>query len=346
MSLVEKPLFLNVNTFQVSSCVFFKMDGMCQRLLLGLWTLLFLVLLSHACNDAICASRVSKCQLIKCCECDMSDKKNCSCCHDCQICLSRLYAECCSCVGLCPPPDPNDVPYKSSTIEILLDPIPDLFNVLTIEDDVQKRWSSFRYQVRKDAVSYTMDRLADMETAVALHNNNNMVEMSQKVEMVNCTVAFMADCLSLKKCKTSCKSMGAARYRWFHDFGCCQCVGDTCPGYGLSEPHCLNCPRLDKAEDEKDEESEGEEFVDDVYEYMENVAADDMNSKRTEEGDNLLPEMEDFEGKVEKDVENSKDTETVTMEEAENPEGDNDKYDENLMHTLEKSDQHENPTEV
>lgn len=70
--------------------------------------------------------------------------------------------------GLCPPPDPNDVPYKSSTIEILLDPIPDLFNVLTIEDDAQKRWSSFRYQVRKDAVSYTMDRLADMETAVAL----------------------------------------------------------------------------------------------------------------------------------------------------------------------------------
>lgn len=319
------------------------MDRLCQRLLLGLGTLLFLVLLAHACNDAICASRVSKCQLIKCCECDMSDKKNCTCCHDCQICLSRLYAECCSCVGLCPPPDPNDVPYKSSTIEILLDPIPDLFNVLTIEDDAQKRWSSFRYQVRKDAVSYTMDRLADMETAVALHNPNNMVEMSQKVEMVNCTVAFMADCLSLKKCKTSCKSMGAARYRWFHDYGCCQCVGDTCPGYGLSEPRCLNCPRQDKMEDD--------EFVDDVYEYMENVAADGTNTKRQDE-DNLLPEkyteldqMDTLEKEKEisvfEDTQNSDDTEKVTLEEAENPEDGIKKN----THTLEK-DQHEKPEEV
>lgn len=273
----------------------------------------------------------------------MSDKKNCTCCHDCQICLSRLYAECCSCVGLCPPPDPNDVPYKSSTIEILLDPIPDLFNVLTIEDDAQKRWSSFRYQVRKDAVSYTMDRLADMETAVALHNPSNMVEMSQKVEMVNCTVAFMADCLSLKKCKTSCKSMGAARYRWFHDYGCCQCVGDTCPGYGLSEPRCLNCPRQDKMEDD--------EFVDDVYEYMENVAADGTNTKRQDE-DNLLPEkyteldqMDTLEKEKEisvfEDTQNSDDTEKVTLEEAENPE---DAIKKNT-HTLEK-DQHEKPEEV
>ena len=171
-----------------------------------------------------------------------------------------------------------------------------------------------------------------------------MVEMSQKVEMVNCTVAFMADCLSLKKCKTSCKSMGAARYRWFHDFGCCQCVGDTCPGYGLSEPHCLNCPRLDKMEDDKEED---DKLVDNVYEYMENVAADGANSKRQDE-DNLLPEKYaelEKNGKLmaekktlDKDTENGEDTEQATLEEAEITE---DAIQEN-MHTLEK-DQHEKP---
>lgn len=51
---------------------------------------------------------------------------------------------------------------------------------------------------------------------------------------LNCTVAFMSQCYSLRKCKESCKSMGAARYRWFHEQGCCQCIGDTCVSYGLN----------------------------------------------------------------------------------------------------------------
>lgn len=51
---------------------------------------------------------------------------------------------------------------------------------------------------------------------------------------LNCTVAFMSQCYSLRKCKESCKSMGAARYRWFHEQGCCQCIGDTCISYGLN----------------------------------------------------------------------------------------------------------------
>ena len=51
------------------------------------------------CNEAQCASLVTKCMLLKSCECDMSDKKNCPCCKDCHRCLSQLYTECCSCVG-------------------------------------------------------------------------------------------------------------------------------------------------------------------------------------------------------------------------------------------------------
>lgn len=60
-------------------------------------------------------------------------------------------------------------------------------------------------------------------------------------DQTNCTVAFMADCMPLNKCKSSCSSMGASAYRWFHD-GCCQCVGPNCINYGVSESKCRMCP--------------------------------------------------------------------------------------------------------
>lgn len=52
----------------------------------------------YACNEAICASVVSKCMLTQSCKCDLKD---CSCCKDCFSCLGYLYSECCSCVGKC-----------------------------------------------------------------------------------------------------------------------------------------------------------------------------------------------------------------------------------------------------
>ena len=61
--------------------------------------LCLLLHLTEACNEAICASLVSKCLLIKSCDCNMSDKSNCACCGECQLCLAKLYSECCSCVG-------------------------------------------------------------------------------------------------------------------------------------------------------------------------------------------------------------------------------------------------------
>ena len=54
---------------------------------------------SDACNEATCAPQVSKCMLLKSCECDMSNKDNCTCCKDCQVCLASLYIDCCTCVG-------------------------------------------------------------------------------------------------------------------------------------------------------------------------------------------------------------------------------------------------------
>lgn len=54
-------------------------------------------------------------------------------------------------------------------------------------------------------------------------------------------MAFMSKCMSAHRCKQSCKSMGAAKYRWTHNEGCCQCIGHTCIDYGLNEPLCLQC---------------------------------------------------------------------------------------------------------
>lgn len=51
---------------------------------------------ASACNEAVCASIVSKCMLTQSCKCEL---RNCTCCKECFNCLDYLYAECCSCVG-------------------------------------------------------------------------------------------------------------------------------------------------------------------------------------------------------------------------------------------------------
>lgn len=58
---------------------------------------------------------------------------------------------------------------------------------------------------------------------MCLFLENGMVEFSwdkevlSTVKMENCTVAFIKDCQPLAQCKETCRSMGAARFRWFHD---------------------------------------------------------------------------------------------------------------------------------
>ena len=42
-------------------------------------------------------------------------------------------------------------------------------------------------------------------------------EVLSTVKMENCSVAFVKDCMELVKCKETCRSMGAARFRWFHN---------------------------------------------------------------------------------------------------------------------------------
>lgn len=56
----------------------------------------YLIDCGNGCNEAVCASIVSKCQLTQSCKCDA---KNTTCHKDCFYCLDFLYLECCSCVG-------------------------------------------------------------------------------------------------------------------------------------------------------------------------------------------------------------------------------------------------------
>merc|ERR1712058_86892 len=77
-----------------------------------------------------------------------------------------------------------------------------------------------------------------------------------EVVTVNCTVAYMGQCMSWNKCKASCTSMGATSYRWFHD-GCCECVGNQCINYGINQSRCIECPLMDEIDEEiTDEEME------------------------------------------------------------------------------------------
>jgi len=86
------------------------------------------------------------------------------------------------------------------------------------------------------------------------HNGHHVIVDSTSNSM-NCSVAYMTHCMSLDKCRMSCKSMGAARYRWFHEYGCCECIGSTCLDFGKGEALCLKCSAT-SVDDEDDEEAD------------------------------------------------------------------------------------------
>ncbi|CAG0879597.1 unnamed protein product [Darwinula stevensoni] len=155
-----------------------------------LWTLTS----SWACNEAVCASIVSKCMLTQSCKCNL---QNCSCCKDCFQCLANLFDECCSCVA------------SGGT------------------EESQPKLSS------------------------------------SKRMTVNCTVSYIAQCVSYKKCRMTCNSMGAQSYRWFHD-GCCECVGPYCLNYGINESRCSSCPEYEEQEYEDEDLYVNNDFSDGV----------------------------------------------------------------------------------
>ncbi|OBS68561.1 hypothetical protein A6R68_02893 [Neotoma lepida] len=161
------------------------------------------------------------------------------------LCLGALWDECCDCVGMCNPRNYSDTPPTSkSTVEELHEPIPSLFRALT-EGDTQLNWNIVSFPVAEE-LSHHENLVSFLETVNQPHHQNVSVPSNNvhapypgdKEHM--CTVVYFDDCMSIHQCKISCESMGASKYRWFHN-ACCECIGPECIDYGSKTVKCMNC---------------------------------------------------------------------------------------------------------
>lgn len=138
---------------------------------------------------------------------------------------------------------------SQSHVDSLSEPVPHLFETLTEENDTLSRWTVYTRPVQ---VSFITEPGSDPKeitfgpgTKVSFKGDG--LDQEEDVQ-INCTVAYMSDCMPYNKCKSSCTSMGATAYRWFHD-GCCECVGTNCINYGIDKSMCLQCPIKASGED-------------------------------------------------------------------------------------------------
>lgn len=245
---------------------------MCLGLLVGC-----AVVYTQACNEAVCASLVSKCMLLKSCECNMLDKNNCTCCKDCHRCLAKLYTECCSCVGMCENKSPKYNNLKTSSVEELENPIPGLFRVLTEEPDPTLSFTTYTYPAHLDLLyfkprgsdDFGLNLQSDDNTQHRIRHGHSHFIVDPDTEAHNCTVAYMSQCMSLNKCRQTCSSMGAARFRWFHEYGCCECIDSTCLDYGKGEALCTQCSAEYLGDDDDVENDVSEEVLYEEYEDLE-----------------------------------------------------------------------------
>merc|ERR1712112_248539 len=200
---------------------------------------------------------------------------DCTCCKQCFECLNYLYSECCSCVDMCP--KPNVTIHELSRMshrETLEKNIPTLFQALTAQSDPQARWSIVTFHIDVDTSSYQPS--TDRRTEIVVDSSSLQSTLPDTgLVTLNCTVAYMGQCMSWNKCKASCTSMGASSYRWFHD-GCCECVGSQCINYGINQSRCQDCPLLDDID---------EDITDEEMELLVNMDFDDFqNDANTIEG--------------------------------------------------------------
>ncbi|KAF4788884.1 Twisted gastrulation protein 1 [Turdus rufiventris] len=146
---------------------------------------------------------------------------------------------------MCNPRNYSDTPPTSkSTVEELHEPIPSLFRALT-EGDTQLNWNIVSFPVAEE-LSHHENLVSFLETVnqpqhqnVSVPNNNVHTPYSSDKEHM-CTVVYFDDCMSIHQCKISCESMGASKYRWFHN-ACCECIGPECIDYGSKTVKCMNC---------------------------------------------------------------------------------------------------------
>lgn len=185
------------------------------------------------CSESECGPRVSKCMLLKACNCSITRhniiNNNCSCCTQCIQCLDKQYTQCCACVGLCNPD--REAPHINSYVD-------------KFEQDDEDI-------IVFDKVAL-VNKVGTTVSFPALHAhppssyNAESAKMMQKVYAgVNCTVVYLDKCMSHKQCSRQCLILGASMLRWFHT-GCCECIGHTCLPYGSTVARCKYCTEYDE----------------------------------------------------------------------------------------------------
>uniref|UniRef100_UPI00358ED410 twisted gastrulation protein homolog 1 isoform X1 n=2 Tax=Myxine glutinosa TaxID=7769 RepID=UPI00358ED410 len=211
----------------MGGCPSRQLEGVDMLSLLGLLILVWIPG-GRSCNKAVCASDVSRCLIQELCHCKPSSG-NCTCCKQCMLCLADLWIKCCDCVGMCNPKNYTDShPTAKSSVEDLTDPIPSLFRALT-DGNTVLNWNIVTISLKEQ-----WDHPAHL-----LHNYTGFMSKPDDY-LPSCRVVYFNDCMSINNCRMSCESMGASKYRWFHN-ACCECIGPDCLNYGSRKPHCLNC---------------------------------------------------------------------------------------------------------
>ena len=114
----------------------------CNLISIAIISVITLVSASTTCNEAICGSIVSKCNLLESCECDVSDTVNwTSCIKRCYSCLDYLQADCCSCFkNICRRSNDtginnNNMARSKAIVGDIHEPIPALWDALMEGED-------------------------------------------------------------------------------------------------------------------------------------------------------------------------------------------------------------------
>ncbi len=176
-----------------------------------------------------------------------SPDKPCDCCNRCQRCLDYLYAECCSCVGLCPHPSATELAAIPESVVFTFseekgEVVPSLWESLTETSD--SRWDPITYpvdipptKVKGSAAVTAKLKLMPSSSSSSPDEVDAMMlgkDSPAQLVTVNCTVVFQTEQMGKHKCRSNCVSMGATSGRYFRD-GCCECVGHNCQNYGVDQ---------------------------------------------------------------------------------------------------------------
>eukprot|EP00095_Tigriopus_kingsejongensis_P001963 snap_masked-scaffold594_size129171-processed-gene-0.11 protein:Tk01963 transcript:snap_masked-scaffold594_size129171-processed-gene-0.11-mRNA-1 annotation:"protein twisted gastrulation" len=238
--------------------------------------------LALSCNEAVCASIVSKCTLLKSCECKIVSGEPCSCCDRCKKCLDYLLTECCSCFELCPKPNNSHTQHESSVYDFD-GSTPELWDALMEKDDT--RWEKFTYPVDippAQVFAMKKKKSEELSHSQVVPAQETLVLEKEDLVTANCTVAFLNECMAKSKCRKSCATMGASSYRWFDESACCECVGHHCVNYGINEPRCTGCSFAD--EDDDLDELSLEELDDIERQFADTIRKQQSSSEHSEQG--------------------------------------------------------------